>query len=78
MIDLLLGSKPHNCPLFVTGYIREQNLKLILIDGGPAVNIMPRSSMNDLGITVGDLSKSRMVIQGFSLESQHLIGMIRI
>jgi len=34
--------------------------------------------MNDLGIIVDDLSKSQMVIQGFSLGSQHAIGMIRL
>ena len=76
--DLLLGSKPHNRPLFVTGYIREQKVNRILVDGGSAVNIMPKSTMNDLGITVEELFKSRMVIQGFSLESQRAIGMIRL
>ncbi|KAL0446182.1 UNVERIFIED_CONTAM: hypothetical protein Slati_1746100 [Sesamum latifolium] len=39
--DLLLGSKPHNRPLFVAGYAREQNVNRILIDGGSAVNILP-------------------------------------
>ncbi|KAL0439247.1 UNVERIFIED_CONTAM: hypothetical protein Slati_2407700 [Sesamum latifolium] len=39
--DLLLGSKPHNCPLFVVGYVREQKVNRILIDGGSAVNILP-------------------------------------
>jgi len=67
--DLLLGSKPYNCPLFVTGYIREQKVKSILVDKRSAVNIMPKSIMNDLGITVDDLSKSQMVIQGFSSNS---------
>jgi len=76
--DLLLGSKPHNRPLFVTGYIRKQKVKRILVDGGSAVNIMPKSTMNDLEITMDDLSKSRMVIQGFSLESQPVISMIRL
>ena len=32
--------------------------------------------MIELGITMKELSKSRMVIQGFSLESQRAIGMI--
>jgi len=76
--DLLLDSKPHNHPLFVTGYIRERKVKRILVDGGYAVNIMPKSTMHDLGITADDLSKSQMVIQGFSLESQRAIGMIRL
>jgi len=67
--DLLLGPKPHNHPLLVTSYIKEQKVKRILVDGGFAVNIMHKSTMNDLGITVDDFSKSRMVIQGFSLKS---------
>ena len=76
--DLLLGSKRHNHPLFVTGYIREQKVKWILVDGGSAVIIMHKSIMNDLGITMEELSKSRMMIRGFSLESQRAIGMIRL
>ncbi|KAL0445566.1 UNVERIFIED_CONTAM: hypothetical protein Slati_1684500 [Sesamum latifolium] len=39
--DLLLGSKPHNRPLFIAGYVREQKVNRILIDGGSAVNILP-------------------------------------
>ncbi|KAL0295620.1 UNVERIFIED_CONTAM: hypothetical protein Sangu_3192300 [Sesamum angustifolium] len=39
--DLLLGSKPHNRPLFVAGYVREQKVNRILIDRGSAVNILP-------------------------------------
>ncbi|KAL0457872.1 UNVERIFIED_CONTAM: hypothetical protein Slati_0414400 [Sesamum latifolium] len=39
--DLLLGSKPHNRHLFVAGYVREQKVNRILIDGGSAVNILP-------------------------------------
>ncbi|KAL0423247.1 UNVERIFIED_CONTAM: hypothetical protein Sradi_0859500 [Sesamum radiatum] len=31
--DLLLGSKPHNRPLFVAGYVCEQKVNRILIDG---------------------------------------------
>jgi len=34
--------------------------------------------MNELGITMEELSKSRMVIQEFSLESQHAVGMIHL
>ena len=62
----------------MTGYIREQKVKHILVDGGLAVNIMPKSTTNELGITIEQLSKSRMMIQGFSLESQRAIGMIRL
>ncbi|KAL0288871.1 UNVERIFIED_CONTAM: hypothetical protein Sangu_2639500 [Sesamum angustifolium] len=30
--DLLFGSKPQNRPLFIAGYVREQNVNKILID----------------------------------------------
>ncbi|KAA0051096.1 ty3-gypsy retrotransposon protein [Cucumis melo var. makuwa] len=47
--DLLLGSKIHNRPLYVSGYVREQKLNQILIDNGSAVNILSKSTMNQLG-----------------------------
>jgi len=39
---------------------------------------MPKSTMNNLGIIVEELSKSQMMIQGFNLEGQRVIGMILI
>jgi len=50
--DLLLVSKPHNHPLPVTSYIWEQKVKLVLMDRGLTIGIMPRSMMNDLGIMI--------------------------
>ncbi|CAL2228190.1 unnamed protein product [Prunus armeniaca] len=76
--DLLLGSKPHNCPLFVAWYVREQKLSRMLVDGGSAVNIMPKSTMTKLGITIDELSRSRLMIQGFNQGGQRAMGMIRI
>ncbi|KAL0349900.1 UNVERIFIED_CONTAM: hypothetical protein Sradi_4139200 [Sesamum radiatum] len=52
--DLLLGSKPHNCPLFVAGYVREQKVNRILIDGGFAVNILPLRILKELEIPIDD------------------------
>jgi len=76
--NLLWGSEFHNHPLFVTGYIRKQKVKRILsVDGRSAINIMSKSKMNDLGITMEELSKSRTMIQGFNLEGQRAIIMIR-
>jgi len=37
---------------------------------------MHKSTIDDLGITIDELYKSRMMIQGFNLESQRAIGMI--
>ena len=76
--DLLLGSKPHNRPLFVFGYIREEKVSWILIDDGSAMNIMSKVTMKRLGISTEELSKSRLVIQGFNQEGQRAIGIIRL
>ena len=53
--DLLLGSKRHNYPLFVAGYIKEQKFDRILVDRSSAVNIVLTSIMHDLGITIEEL-----------------------
>ncbi|XP_074315122.1 uncharacterized protein LOC141651303 [Silene latifolia] len=76
--DLLLGSKPHNRPLYVSGYIRGQKVNIILIDGGSGVNLMPKATMKELGITVDELSSSRTVIHGFNLNGERAISMIRV
>ncbi|XP_074266016.1 uncharacterized protein LOC141588474 [Silene latifolia] len=76
--DLLLGSKPHNRPLYVSGYIRGQKVKRILIDGGSGVNLMPKATMNELGITMDELSSSRTMIHGFNLNGERAVGMIRV
>ncbi|KAL0349787.1 UNVERIFIED_CONTAM: hypothetical protein Sradi_4127900 [Sesamum radiatum] len=76
--DLLLGSKPHNLPLFVAGYVREQKVNRILIDGGSAVNILPLRILKELGIPINELSNSRLMIQGFNQGGQRAVGIIRM
>ncbi|XP_074290694.1 uncharacterized protein LOC141617398 [Silene latifolia] len=76
--DLLLGSKPHNRPLYVSGYIRGQKVKRILIDGGSGVNLMPIATMNELGITMDEHSSSQKMIHGFNLNGECAVGMIRV
>ena len=76
--NLQLGSKPHNRTLFVIGYIWEQNIIHILIDGGSAVNIMPKATMKQLGIATKELTRGCLMIQGFNQGGQRAIGMIRL
>ncbi|KAM1718121.1 hypothetical protein ACFX11_025874 [Malus domestica] len=54
--DLLLGSKHHNRPLFVSGYVREYKVNRMLVDGGSSINIMPKSTMTTIGIKEDELS----------------------
>ncbi|XP_074296967.1 uncharacterized protein LOC141627634 [Silene latifolia] len=74
--DLLLGSKPHNRPLYVSRYIRGQKVIHILIDGGSGVKLMPKATMNELGITMDELSSSRTMIHGFNLNGERAVSMI--
>ena len=76
--DRLLGSRIHNCPLFVTGYIKEQLVNRILVDGGSTVNILPFKVLKDLGISLDQLSHSRLMTQGFNQDGQRAIGKIRL
>ncbi|KAM1054793.1 hypothetical protein ACFX2C_002110 [Malus domestica] len=76
--DLLLGSKPHNQPLFVSGYVRGHKVSRMLMDGGSSINIMPKSTMTAIGIKVDELSLSRLLIQGFNQGGQRAKGMIRV
>ncbi|KAM1201783.1 hypothetical protein ACFX2J_017829 [Malus domestica] len=76
--DLLLGSKPHNRPLFVSGYVREHKVNRMLVDGGSAINIMPKSTMTTIGIKADELSLSHLLIQGFNQGGQKAMGMIRV
>ncbi|KAI3461544.1 hypothetical protein Pfo_018207 [Paulownia fortunei] len=64
--DLVLGSKPHNRPLFITSYTREQKVNRILIDGGSAVNILPLRTIKELGVSIDELANSHLMIQGFN------------
>lgn len=76
--DLLLGFELHNMPLFVIGAIREQHLNRILIGDGSAVNIMPRTVLKRLGISIDELSKSNITIQGFNQGGQRAMGKISV
>ncbi|KAL0352209.1 UNVERIFIED_CONTAM: hypothetical protein Scaly_1609600 [Sesamum calycinum] len=76
--DLVIGSKPHNRPLFVAGCVREQKVNRIFIDGGSAVNILPLRILKELGIPIDELSNSRLMIQGLNQGGQRDVGVIRM
>ncbi|GKU96286.1 hypothetical protein SLEP1_g9534 [Rubroshorea leprosula] len=76
--DLQLGTQKHNMPLYVSGIVRDHKVNRILIDDGSAVNIMPIYIMKRIGITVDELTSSKLLIQGFNQKGQHAIGKIHI
>ena len=53
--DLLLGSMPHNRPLFIFGYARERKINRILLDRGSIINILPLHMLKELAISTKEL-----------------------
>ncbi|XP_049359184.1 uncharacterized protein LOC125823856 [Solanum verrucosum] len=76
--DLLFGETLHNRPLYMVGHVLEKKINKILIDEGSGVNILPIHTLKELGITTGELSESRLLIQGFNQGGQRSIGSIKL
>ncbi|KAH0773265.1 hypothetical protein KY290_010402 [Solanum tuberosum] len=76
--DLLFGETLHNRPLYMAGHVLEKKINRILIDEGSGVNILPIHTLKELGITTGELSESRLLIQGFNQGGQRSIGSIKL
>ncbi|KAG5221971.1 ty3-gypsy retrotransposon protein [Salix suchowensis] len=76
--DLLLGSKLHNRPLFIKGYVDEKIVNRILVDDGSAVNILPLKTMRELGIPMDELfpRKIRLAMHIEDMESNALFHVI--
>ncbi|XP_070050774.1 uncharacterized protein [Nicotiana tomentosiformis] len=56
--DLLLGDTLHNHPLYLVGYMCDEKVNRILVDGGSSVNILPIHTVKELGIPMNELSES--------------------
>ncbi|XP_015068882.1 uncharacterized protein LOC107013500 [Solanum pennellii] len=76
--DLLFGETLHNRPLYMVGHVLEKKINRILIDEGSGVNILPIHTLKELGITTGELSESRLLIQGFNQGGQRSICSIKL
>lgn len=64
--NLLLGSTPHNRPLFVTGYVCEQKVNRILVDDCSAVNILLLKAMKGLRVPLDEFMQSHLMIERFN------------
>ncbi|XP_070020850.1 uncharacterized protein [Nicotiana sylvestris] len=72
------GDTPHNRPLYLVGYMRDERVNRILVDGGHSMNILPIHIVKELGIPMNELSESRVMIQGLNQGGQRAIGAIRL
>ncbi|KAH0776475.1 hypothetical protein KY290_007886 [Solanum tuberosum] len=61
-----------------TGFIWEQHINRILIDGGSVANIKTKVVLKKLGISIDQLCKSNIARQGFNQGGQRSIGKILV
>ena len=50
--DMCAEMPAHNRPLYITGLIHGVKISRILVDGGSAVNLLPRRALNLLGVRI--------------------------
>ncbi|KAG8376466.1 hypothetical protein BUALT_Bualt09G0066400 [Buddleja alternifolia] len=74
--DKMVKDYIHNRPLYITGQVNNVKISRILIDGGSAVNILPRKMLSILGVHPSKLRASNVVVQGFNQSEQRPLGKI--
>ncbi|XP_058076367.1 uncharacterized protein LOC131224947 [Magnolia sinica] len=76
--DDLACDAGHNRSLMIIGYIREKEVKRIMLDIGSVVNLLLLTMLNKLGYRRSDLHPSGIIIQGFNQDGQRALGKIMI
>ena len=74
--DLLLGTKKHNRPLYVTGSCDGTKVNRILVNPSSLVNLMIIKTLHALALETYDLSAKKIIVQGFNQHSQKTLGSI--
>ncbi|KAJ1413359.1 Aspartic peptidase domain superfamily [Sesbania bispinosa] len=70
--------KNHLRPLFVSGRVNGYFANRMLVDGGAAINTIPKSSLRKLGKTEEDLRPHNIVITDFNGKTSKFEGMIAL
>ncbi|XP_070015817.1 uncharacterized protein [Nicotiana sylvestris] len=76
--EVLESDTLHNRPLYLVGYIRDERVNQILVDGGSSVNILPIRTVKELGIPMSELSESHVMTQKFNQWGQRAIGAVKL
>jgi hypothetical protein len=56
----------HMIPLYLRGYVNRKPLTKMFVDGGAAVNVMPYTTFRKLGMGLGDLTPTSIVLNDFA------------
>jgi hypothetical protein len=68
----------HMRPLYLRGYVNGKPLTKMFVDGGAAVNVMPYTTFRKLGMGLGDLTPTSIVLNDFSGNPSDTKGCVHV
>jgi hypothetical protein len=68
----------HMRPLYLRGYVNRKPLTKMFVDGGAAINVMPYTTFRKLGMGLGDLMPTSIVLNDFAGNPSDTKGYIHV
>jgi hypothetical protein len=68
----------HMRPLYLRGYVNRKPLTKMFVDGGAAVNVMPCTTFRKLGMGLGDLTPTSIVLNDFAANPSNTKGCVHV
>jgi hypothetical protein len=68
----------HMRPLYLRGYVNGKPLTKMFIDGGAVVNVMPYTTFRKLGMGLGDLTPTSIVLNDFAGNPSDTKGCVHV
>ncbi|KAK2384605.1 hypothetical protein QL285_071934 [Trifolium repens] len=72
------GMKSHLKPLFIQAKVNNVGINKVLIDGGAAVNLMPKFLLKKIGKSLVDLHPHNIVLSNYEGETGFSLGAIQL
>jgi len=70
--------KTHLKPLFIQAKVDETGINKVLVDGGVAVNLTPRSLLKKIGKTDKDLKSHNVILSNYEGKVGHSLGALQV
>jgi hypothetical protein len=64
--------------LYLRGYVNGKPLTKMFVDGGAAVNVLPYTTFRNLGISLGDLRPTSIVLNDFAGNPSDTKGCVHV
>jgi hypothetical protein len=68
----------HMRPLYLRGYVNGKSLTKMFVDGGAAINVMPYTTFRKLGMGLGDLTPTSIVLNDFAGNPSDTKGCVHV